>query len=428
MVANRPERAPPGESAAAQPGAGALAEPTVNVSAWWVARFTLAWVGLFAGLFGPIQILLPQQVEALAPDHKEAALAVVLGAGAAFSLVANPLFGAVSDRTTSRFGRRTPWVAGGFACGAVAIGVLAAAPTIPLVVVGWCAVQTLLNASYAGLSAAVPDQVPTRQRGTAAGYLGLALIVGVGTGTGLAVLGGGTTLGYLACALFMLICAVPYLLTRRDRVLKPADRQAWRWETFLRGFWINPRRYPDFGWAWLTRFLINLGNSIALLYLFFYLKDALGVAEPEAAVLVVTAVYLAAMLASVVLTGIWSDRVGKRRVFVCGGGLVMAAAAFLIAGWPTWTGVVVAAIVLGLGFGAYTSVDFALLTQVLPSSTDRAKDLGMLNVASSLPQVLAPVIAAPVVTQLGGYPVLYAVAGAVVLSGAVLVYRIRSVS
>ena len=132
------------------------------------------------------------------------------------SLVANPLFGAVSDRTTSRLGRRAPWIAGGFAGAAVAIGVLAAAPTITMMIIGWCAVQTLLNASYAALSASVPDQVPTRQRGMAAGYIGLALILGVAIGTGLAVLGGGTTLGYLACALFMLASAVPFLQLRRD--------------------------------------------------------------------------------------------------------------------------------------------------------------------------------------------------------------------
>ncbi len=414
----------------AEPGVGvpdALAEPTERVGAGWIAGFSLTWVGLFAGLFGPIQILLPQQAQALAPDHKEAALALVLGFGAAFSLVANPLFGAVSDRTTSRLGRRAPWIAGGFAAAAVAIGVLAAAPTITMMIIGWCAMQTLLNASYAALSASVPDQVPPRQRGMAAGYIGFALILGVAIGTGLAVLGGGTTLGYLACALFMLASAVPFLLLGRDGVLDPADRPPWQWGTFLRGFWINPRRYPDFGWAWLTRFLINLGNSIALLYLFFYLKDGVRVADPETGVLVVTAVNLTFMLGSVVLTGIWSDRIGRRRVFVLGGGLVMSAAAFLIAGWPAWTGVLVAAAVLGIGFGTYTSVDFALLTQVLPSSTNRAKDLGVLNVASSLPQVLAPVVAAPIVTQLGGYPVLYLVAGAVGLTGAVLVYRIRSV-
>jgi MFS family permease len=210
-------------------------------------------------------------------------------------------------------------------------------------------------------------------------------------------------------------------------VLAHMDRPAWEWQAFLRGFWIDPRRHPDFGWAWLTRFLMNLGNALALLYLLYFLKDAVRVADPETGVLVATGVNLVAMLCSVLLAGIWSDRVARRRVFVLGGGLVMAAAAFLIVVWPTWPGVLVAAAVLGLGFGVYTSVDFALLTQVLPNATDRAKDLGVLNVASSLPQVLAPVVAAPIVTGLGGYPVLYAVAGAIGLAGAVLVYRIRSV-
>ena len=77
--------------------------------------------------------------------------------------------------------------------------------------------------------------------------------------------------------------------------------------------------------------------------------------------------------------------------------------------------------------GAYSAVDFALLTQVLPAPRDRGKDLGVLNIASSLPQVLAPVIAAPIVTGLGGYATLYLVAAAIEVTGAVLVYRIRSV-
>jgi MFS family permease len=99
----------------------------------------------------------------------------------------------------------------------------------------------------------------------------------------------------------------------------------------------------------------------------------------------------------------------------------------LIAAWATWPGALVAAVVLGVGFGTYSSVDFALLTQLLPSARDRGKDLGVLNVASSLPQVLAPAIAAPIVTGLGGYTALYLVAAGIEVTGALLVYRIRSV-
>ena len=80
-----------------------------------------------------------------------------------------------------------------------------------------------------------------------------------------------------------------------------------------------------------------------------------------------------------------------------------------------------------LGYGVYLAVDQALITQVLPAAADRGRDLGVINVANSLPQVLGPVIAAPIVTTLGGYPVLYGATAAIALLSAVLVTRIRSV-
>jgi MFS family permease len=106
----------------------------------------------------------------------------------------------------------------------------------------------------------------------------------------------------------------------------------------------------------------------------------------------------------------------------------MAVGAGVLALWPTWTGAIVGAVILGAGFGVYLSVDFALLTEVLPNARDRAKDLGVINIANSLPQVIAPAIAAPVVKVLGGYPVLYGLAAVVTLLGAVLVRKVRSVA
>lgn len=417
----------PRSAAAVTPPPEPSGQPVQSVGARWILRFSLAWVGLFAGLFGAIQVLLPTQAQAFAGVGKEGALALVLGLGAAASLVANPLFGAISDRTTSRFGRRVPWVVAGFLGGAVGLVVLAFAPSLAVVVVGWCLVQAMLNAAYAALSATIPDQVPVRQRGTAAGWAGLALIIGVGVGTGLANLDDSVTAGYLGCAAFLLLAGVPFVLGRQHSVV-PAPVPAFRWRTFVAGFWVDPRRHPDFGWAWLTRFLINLGNSIALLYLFYFLADAVHVADPKLGVTIATGVNLAAVLLSTVAAGVASDRLGRRRVFVCGGALAMAAAAVLMACWPTWTGVIVAALLLGLGFGTYSAVDLALLTQVLPTAGDRGRDLGVLNIASSLPQVVAPVVAGVLVTGAGGYPLLYSVAAVVGVIGAVLVYRIRSVA
>jgi MFS family permease len=108
-------------------------------------------------------------------------------------------------------------------------------------------------------------------------------------------------------------------------------------------------------------------------------------------------------------------------------GVVIAAAALLLAIWPTWPVALVASVLLGTGYGVYLAVDTALITQVLPAAADRAKDLGVINIASAAPQVLGPALAAPLVTHLGGYPTLYAVTAGVTLLGAVLVVRIRSV-
>jgi MFS family permease len=405
----------------------ALEEPTERVPVRWVAAIALTNVALFTAWFGPIQVLLGREAEKLAPQHKEAALGVVVGVGAAFAVVASPVFGALSDRTTSRFGRRLPWVVGGGITGVLCLLLVTFAPNLAVLTIGWCLVQLTLNASFAAIVAVIPDRVPHRQRGMVGGWFGIAQTVGIVAGAGLAAATGGLVAGYLACIAVLVLLTVPFLLIHKDSVLDPALRPVWSLREFVRGFWIDPRRYPDFGWAWLTRFLINLGNSIPLVYLLYYLQDAVHYSDPDSGVLVLTATYAVTLLLTVVVGGIASDRLGRRKVFVLWSGVVMSIAALILAGWQSFPAAVLAAAVLGLGFGVYTSVDFALLTEVLPKAVDRAKDLGVINIASTLPQVLAPAIAAPVVTYLGGYPVLYLVSSALGLVGAVLVYRIRTV-
>ncbi|MFD7019669.1 MFS transporter [Streptomyces sp. NPDC059928] len=394
----------------------------------WVGALSLANLGVWVGWFGPLQLLLARQAEHFTPGHKASTLALVTGLGAAVSMVANPVFGALSDRTTARIGRRIPWVVAGSAGGAVGLLILAWAPDVAVMAAGWCVVQLALNASFAALTAAVPDQVPRRQRGMVGGWLGVSQVGGILIGTALATAAGGITAGYLACAAFSLLALIPYVLMRRDAVLDRRDQPPFQWREFISGFWIDPRRHPDFGWAWLTRFLMNLSYSISTMYLLYYLTDAVHYrGDADTGVLILTALDAVTLLGTVVISGIWSDRTGRRKVFVVWSGLVISAATMLLAVWQTWTGAVVASLVLGVGYGVYTSVDFALLTDVLPVATDRGKDLGVINIANALPQVLAPAIAAPIVTHLGGYGALYALAGAIGVGGSVLVRRIRSV-
>ncbi|GGU75939.1 MFS transporter [Streptomyces filipinensis] len=410
--------------------AAALAEPVEPVGRGWTAALSLANAAIWVGWFGPLQILLASQARDFAPGTgmpKETLLAWVTGAGAVVSLLANPLFGALSDRTTARRGRRTPWIVAGSAGGAVSLLLLARAGGVWSMAAGWCLVQLTLNAAFAAVTAAVPDRVPRLQRGAVGGWLGAAQILGVVGGTGLATVAGGIRAGYAACAVCTAVGVLPYVLRHEDLRLARQDRPRWSWRGFLAGFWLSPRRHPDLGWAWLTRFLINLSNSLVLLYLLYYLRDRLHRPDPGQGVLVLTAVNGLTLVATVVAGGVWSDRVGRRKPFVVWSGTLMAVATAALAGWQTWPGAIVAAAVLGVGFGVFTSVDFALMTDVLPKALDRGKDLGVINVANALPQVAAPALAAPIVTYLGGYRVLYLLAAAIGLAGAALVGRIRGV-
>jgi MFS family permease len=407
----------------------AFAEPTEPVERSWVASLTLASVGMWAATLGPIQVLLPLQATALAPGHDSLVFGVVSAAGAAVSVVANPVFGAWSDRTTSRYGRRLPWVALGTLAGALSLLLLAWAPNVWVMTLGWCLAQAALNAILAAVSAAVPDRVPVDQRGVVGGWLGVAQTIGIVAGAGVATATGGVAVGYIATAVLLVVLAVPYCVRSRDQRIYPEQIPPLTAREFLAKFWISPRLYPDFAWAWVTRFAVNLGNFLGTLYLLFFLRDEVGFTskEAEAGFLVLSLIYAVALVATTVAGGIWSDQVGRRKPFVIASGVVTGVAALILVAFPTWPGAVAGAVVLGGGFGVYLSVDFALVTEVLPAAVDRARDLGIINVAVTLPQVVAPAIATPIVALTGGYRMLYLASGVVAIVGSLFVRRIVSV-
>ena len=175
----------------------------------------LANVGVFAAWIGPIQVLLAQQADAIDSANKEFVFGLVTGVGAAISVVANPVFGAVSDLTTSRFGRRAPWVLAGAIGGVAGLLILAVSGSTAGMLLGWCLVQLFCNALLAAITAAVPDQVPTVQRGVGrrlgrarpdAGWRWSA--------SGWPRPSAGSGAGYLACAIFLLVSVLPYLRTQ----------------------------------------------------------------------------------------------------------------------------------------------------------------------------------------------------------------------
>lgn len=416
--------------------------PGAPVTKGWTARYALASTGMWLAFLTPAQVQIARQAEVFSPDGKEALLGLATGVGAAVTAVAVPAFGAVSDRTRSRFGRRRPWVALGSLLAAVGILLLATATGAVAMVFGWAVAQLGLSAVQAGLVAAIPDRVPKPQLGTVAGWAGMTQMLGALLGTVLVnQLVTGLVAGYAACAVVAVVSVVPFLAGHREQDTRGAEpgpvspatsapptggpvsgpRKSGR--PLLSRLASVPR---DLLWTWVSRFLVVLAFALITQYLLYYLTDALRVDEPQEAVLTVTAATVLCAMAAALIAGRWSDRTGRRRVFVAAGGAAMGLGALGLALLPSWPVTVGAAVAVGTGFGTFLAVDLAVIASVLPSAADTGRDLGIFAIATATPQVLAPVLAVPVLA-VAGYGGLYVLTAVVSVAGGAAVLLVRSV-
>ena len=406
-------------------GVGTPGEPTVPVPRSWTFRFGLVWFGYWMATLAPVQLVLPTQLDELDPVHKVRDFGLISGLTGLAALVTLPLFGAWCDRTTSRFGRRRVWIVGGlalFAAGLVATGYQGHW----LGVGGAWLVATLgANAASVGLTATIADSVPDEQRGTISAAIYAPQAIGIVVGLfAVTAVGGSIPASYALLAVALLVTGFPFV--RAYREVTPSGSAHPR-VSLLDQLRVGPRPDNDFTWAFACRVLVNLGNALGTTYLYYFLKDALKVEDPDESLLILTVVYLIFTLLATALGGYLSDRLQRRRVFVAAASILQAIAALMLAGFPSFTVALVGAALLGAGYGAFMSVDQALITQVLPDAASRAKDLGIMNVGSAGPQALAPLAASVVIGSLGGYPVLFGAAGVTTLVGAATVYRVRSV-
>ena len=201
----------------------------------------------------------------------------------------------------------------------------------------------------------------------------------------------------------------------------------------LRLFDFNPRRDPDFGWVLLTRLLVMLGIYTVLDFLQFYMRSAVGAPHPEQQTTNFIIITSLTSVVSALVAGWLSDRFGRKRmVYIAGGLMAVVGLIFIIT--HTLTIVLAAGALFGIGYGAYTSVDWALVADVLPSHQDFARDMGVWNISLSLPQVIAPVIGGPLIDAFTrshqpilGFQLLFAMAVAYCLIGTVTVRYIRGV-
>ena len=395
----------------------------------FIAIYALAYASLWLALLTPAIITLALRVRQLAPGNAAEPISRVLMAGAIVALVSNPVFGALSDSTRSRFGRRRPWLVGGVLCGCASLAVIGLAPTVDVVLFGWCAAQLAFNAVLAAMVAIVPDRIPAAQRGTVVGILGICMPVGQIAGTFLVQqLAINMTLSLVVPGV-MGVAGVLVLVLALGREAAPAPQVA---ELPARAAVEPvPRSHRDFAWAWLSRVFFTTGSCFLQAYQPFFLLDTLHQDPADVPRLMFRSTLVQAAMVVIwsLISGRLSDRTGRRKPFVMAGSTLQGFGLWVIAASNSYAMLLVGVGLVGMGHGVYEGVDLALVTDVLPDrARHAAKDLGLLNIANTLPQVIAP-LAAPAILAIshGDYLLLFAVAGAVAVLGSVFLLPLKKV-
>jgi MFS family permease len=379
----------------------------------------------------PVQKLLPDQVQAqlhtTAWVENVLAFGVISGISGVCAIIAYPLTGALSDRTTSRFGRRRPWIAAGALVFAASLVLLGLQTSLVGIGVFWCLALTGFCMLTAALTATISDQVPVDQRGYVSGWISAPQAIGIILGVALVTyVVAGALLGYTAMAVVLLVFLLPFLFLP-DAVLPAELRDRMSFRGVIEGLWISPREHPDFGWTLLSRVLVNFGNAFGTTLLLYFLEFGLRDPNADDDLLVLILIYMVFVIIASLVLGRLSDRLGRRKAFVFASSAVQGVAALLLAFVPQLSVAMVAAALLGIGYGCFLSVDQALATQVLPDPESRGKDLGIMNIALAVPQAVAPLFGALIVAALGGFAGLFVLSAVFAFAGALAVARVKAV-
>lgn len=398
-----------------------------RVGGAWLTLFGLAWLAVWTVQLTPVQLLLPLQLDT--PGGPQDWITGVIWSGLILSIgglagvIAGPLAGVLSDRTVSRWGRRRPWAIGGTVLTAASLLLTGAAGEPVAVGAAWVGVSIGIAVLSAALTAMIADQV-SEQRGTASALVSSAQAVGIVVGVGAVVLLGlGIGASYVTLAGFILVVGVGTALLLPDA---PSQRRQKTARLPLRER-LGALQDRDFGWLLASRLTVNLGNALGTALLLFFLLYGVGspASSAEDDLLVLIVIYTIFVVTASLIAGAFSDRTGSRKPIVIVAALVQALSAVMILISPTFIGTAIAAAVMGTGYGAYMAVSLALATDLLPRAEDHARDLGVVNVSANLGQLLGPLLGAGLVASVGGFWLLFLVAGILSVTGAIMTVAVR---
>lgn len=410
-----------------------IVAPTERARPRVITTMALARFGIMLGLMTPLAAGLALKLQTFMPQAEAVPiLGTITSLGALAALFFDPVFGRLSDRTIGRFGRRRPWLIFGSVGLLACLVLIALAPNVMLVGVGWILAQVIGNAAVAAHTATLADQLPPVQRGRVSGLIGvMQQVASLGAAWSASLFTGNMLLLFLVPGVIGLLLVLAFAFVLPDQVLKARPRTEGSVADALKTFWVSPRQHPDFAFAWISRFLVVLANFMFVTFRLFWLQHELELPKQEAAAAMATGVliFTIALAVSGQIAGWLSDKIDRRKIFIAASAVIFAVGTALLTRADSQQGFWLAELVLGIGFGVYVAVDLALVVDVLPNPEDAGKDLGVFNIAMAGPQAVAPGLAAAIIALGGGenYDLMLYAAAAIALIGGALILPVKSV-
>ncbi|MCR4407039.1 MAG: MFS transporter [Anaerolineae bacterium] len=391
------------------------------------------WFGLAFMWNGLHPIVLPALLLNFVPESlKNTYLGGMTFAGLIVAMIIQPLSGALSDRTRSRWGRRRPWMLAGTLLDLVFLAGMALAGGYWGLLAAYILLQVTSNAAHGPAQGLIPDLVPEERRGLASGIKNLFDMGGLVVASlvmGRLAEGNNQVLTFAVIGGILVVSTLITLLGTSERpatvCADPASGSN------LRDLWrADFRRYPDYAWLIVSRFLILLGIYAVQGFVQYYIRDFLGVPNPAEVTGNLMAIIGLALTALVFPAGLLSDRLGRKPLNLLAGALA-ALGIFLLIFVRSVTSLLVFGGIIGMATGIFVSVNWALATDLIPQE-EAGKYLGLSNLATA-GSGAASRLAGPLIDGLNalrpgaylGYPTLFLLASASTLLGTLLILRIR---
>eukprot|EP01133_Synstelium_polycarpum_P015237 gene15237-18034_t len=390
---------------------------TRSGEAWFFFCIASYWFAHSVCMSAITSVVIPSQIASIVgQDQKYRYASVIPVSGVLVSFIIAPLAGALSDCTTSRFGRRKPYLLTGSIVAIVALSVAWISKTnVYILLVCLMGIQLGVNWGGGPYSGLIPDMVPKAHIGKASGCMALGGALGNLVGIlGCGLLAKKTVIKpvepsltpypsymiiYIYLAVLFALFNLPTIFGVKERPLTPSANVKFTLRKFFASFYLPRDKYYNFYWVCITRAFEQLGIYSVLPYFQYYLKDVIRVDEPEFKSSLMLATIIVTSIPSSIISGPLSDRFGRKLlVYICSGLMAICCSGFLILCFrPSFIGVMVTAAFFGIGYGGYLAVDWALALDVLPEKNEIAKDMGIWHQAFVVPQVIAPLISGQII-------------------------------